>query len=368
MSSTPFNLDRLVRTSFSLLVFVAILFGIHYLRDVLFPFAVAALFAFFLRPLVVFIQVRCRVRIRVLAIVLALVLVGAVSVGVGRISVYALTSEIQDISTLVQSIIQKPEIQAQAQEYISTDIWTTINDFLQQKDVQEFFSTEKFQETALTVAKKVLPGIANVFAGTLNLLSGLVGLTVVLLYIIFILLDYDSIMKGWRKLIPPQYRSTVTDFVDEFINAFGTYFRAKVLVALIVGILFGIGFSIIGLPLAIGLGAIIFLLNLVPYLQAVAFPPALLLGFLHALETGEPAWKMLSLVVLVFTVVQIIEDGFLTPRILGDATGLKPAIMLLALAVWGKILGLLGLIIALPVTYLCVLYYKRFLSQAEQKL
>ena len=70
-------------------------------------------------------------------------------------------------------------------------------------------------------------------------------------------------------------------------------------------------------------------------------------------------WAMCGLTILVFAVVQAIQDSFLVPRIMGRVTGLSPAVILLSLSVWGKLLGLLGLLIALPMTCLLIAYYRR---------
>jgi predicted PurR-regulated permease PerM len=128
-----------------------------------------------------------------------------------------------------------------------------------------------------------------------------------------------------------------------------------------VGILFALGFSIIGLPLAVGFGLFVGLLNFVPYLQVISIPLAVLLALLRAAETGENFWGIFILVGIVYIVVQLIQDIFIVPRIMGHIMGLSPALILLSLSVWGYIAGFLGLIIALPVTTLILSYYKRYI-------
>jgi predicted PurR-regulated permease PerM len=143
------------------------------------------------------------------------------------------------------------------------------------------------------------------------------------------------------------------------------YFRAQALVASITGVLLTVGFLIIGVPMAILLGLFIGLLNMVPYLQIIGLIPAFLLALVHALETGGNLLTMLALTGLVFVVVQIIQDTILVPRIMGKEMGLSPAMILLSLSIWGKLLGIFGLLIALPMTCLLVAYYRRFLTRAE---
>ena len=102
------------------------------------------------------------------------------------------------------------------------------------------------------------------------------------------------------------------------------------------------------------------LISFVPYLQVVGFLPAALLALLKSAETGQNFWWLLLLVLIVYLVVQVLQDTIFTPRIMGKIMGLPPAIILLSLSVWGYALGIIGLILALPVTTLAISYYKRY--------
>jgi predicted PurR-regulated permease PerM len=185
------------------------------------------------------------------------------------------------------------------------------------------------------------------------------------LYFIFLLLDYDTV-RAWKGLIPADYRETVVGFVDDFESAMSSYFRGQAAVAFICGLLFALGFFLIGLPLSILLGMFIGLLNMIPYLQLLGLVPAGLLALMHVIESGGNFWMILGLTGLVFVVVQIIQDTILVPKIMGKVTGLNPAMMMLSLSIWGKLLGLLGLIIALPATCLLLVYYRRLIVPAPQ--
>jgi predicted PurR-regulated permease PerM len=144
------------------------------------------------------------------------------------------------------------------------------------------------------------------------------------------------------------------------------YFRGQGLVALIVGILFSIGFLIIDFPLAIGLGLFIGLLNMVPYLQLVGFIPTILLAVVKAADTGESFWVIMLGALIVFAVVQAIQDTILTPKIMGKVMGLNSAIILLSLSIWGSLLGIMGMIIALPMTTLLITYYQRYIIKNQK--
>lgn len=145
------------------------------------------------------------------------------------------------------------------------------------------------------------------------------------------------------------------------------YFRGQALVALIVGICFSIGFIIVGLPLAVILGMFIGLLNLVPYLQLISLVPTTLLCIVYTANSSEGFWEIWWSCMAVYVVVQCIQDLFLTPKIMGKAMGLNPAIILLSLSVWGTLLGFIGLIIALPLTTLLLSYYDRYITSRENR-
>jgi predicted PurR-regulated permease PerM len=113
--------------------------------------------------------------------------------------------------------------------------------------------------------------------------------------------------------------------------------------------------------MAIGLGLFIGLLNMVPYLQLVGFIPTILLAVVKAADTGNSFWMIMLSALIVFAVVQTIQDTILTPKIMGHVTGLNPAIILLSLSIWGSLLGILGMVIALPMTTLLLTYYQRYI-------
>jgi predicted PurR-regulated permease PerM len=262
---------------------------------------------------------------------------------------------------ILSEVATNSALAERASELLPSGLWEAIQDYATRKEIRDLFNTENIWKLAETVARKFLPGVWGLITGTASFIMGLVGLFVIALYLIFILLDYQKISSSWGDLIPAAYREGIKEFAKEFERAMNRYFRAQAVVASIVGILFAIGFTIIDLPMGILLGLFVGLLNMVPYLQIIGLIPAFLLALVQALEVGSGLWVALGLTGLVFLVVQIIQDTLLTPRIMGKLTGLNPAMILLSLSVWGKLLGFLGLIIALPMTCLFLAYYRRFI-------
>lgn len=119
--------------------------------------------------------------------------------------------------------------------------------------------------------------------------------------------------------------------------------------------------------MAIGLGIMIGIMDLVPYLHTFALIPTAFLAMLKSAETGQSFWLVFGLAVGLFVVVQIITDMIVTPKIMGKAMGLNPAILLLSLSVWGSLLGFIGLIVALPLTTLLIAYWQRYVTKEHRK-
>jgi len=199
----------------------------------------------------------------------------------------------------------------------------------------------------------------------LNLLLGLTGLVIVLVYLIFLLLDYPEYERTWKSFLPPNYRAPIVDFLVQFNTVLRRYFRGQSVVALLTGALMSLGFTIIGLPMAVPLGLFVGLLNMVPYLQAVAFLPAVFLAALRAIEGDSGFLMSVVLTFSVFVVVQIIQDTVIVPRVIGKAVGLRPVAILLGLFIWGKLLGFLGVLLAIPLTCLGIAYYRRYVLKIQ---
>jgi len=353
---TPYTFDRVIRLAFAAAFLWGLIWLLGYLSDVLIPFVVALLLAYLVNPLV------CRVQRylsnRTVAVLSSLVLVMAVLVLLFSLLLPVVSSEIRHMGKVLSEVANNSDITVRAQQLLPGDVWSKIQDYAAREDVRQLFKTQNLWSYVETAVRKLFPGVVGVISGTFSMLMGLLGLAVIMLYLVFLLIDYHKLRGEGTELLPTAWREPTMQFLGEFERGMNRYFRAQALVAALVGVVFAVGFSLIGLPMGILLGLFIGLLNMVPYLQTLGLIPAVLLGLFHALETGGSFWAMLGLVALVFIVAQVLQDGFLVPKIMGDVTGLSPAMILLSLSIWGKLLGMLGLVIALPVTCLLLAYYR----------
>lgn len=357
--SKPFTFDSVVRLVIGLVILTLIFLLVQRLSNVLLPFLIAWLLAYMLDPLVRFFQYKLKFKSRILAVIVTILLVTAVIVGssiylVGIIGtettkLYEITSRYSNGLDVFHFLPAKWQTEFNSY-FLSMDLHSILNN----KDILEF-------------TKKAAPQVWNLLNGSINMLLSLTVVLIILLYMFFILLDYERVTNGMMKVFPSKYRSVISEILHDLEIGMNRYFRGQALVSLIVGILFSIGFSIIQLPMAILLGIFIGLLTMVPYLKVVALVPTILLGLLQSIEGNQSFSSILLGIAIVYITIQAIEDIVITPSIMGRVTGLNPAVILLALSVWGSLMGLIGLIIALPLTTLIISYYKRFILNDEAK-
>ncbi len=353
----PFTFDRTIRLLISVLAIGAGLYFLYLLKGVLLPFFVAWLFAYMLNPFVRFFQKKLRLG-HSLAVVLTLFSVAGALTLLGFLLVPLIENEIWQINGLIASY----DLSSISHDGIPLSVADVISRYVDYKELQNSLSKDNLIE----VIQYISPALEMLFSNTISFLFGLTVVFIVLLYLIFILLDYDKINELWRFLIPPKYRPIVGRITLDVENSMNKYFRHQAFICMILAVLYATGFQIIGLPMAILFGVFVGLVHMIPYLQVVTFPPAILLCWLRASQTHDSFWVMLGLVALIYVVVQCIMDLFLVPRIMGKAMGLNPAIILLSLSVWGSLLGIVGMIIAIPLTTLLLSYYKEFIASAER--
>ncbi len=359
MLKQPITFDSFIRGLLVVLVMAAAGWAVNSLSSVLLPFFVAWLIAYLMYPLVSFLQYRCRLPGRTLSIIVAVLIVLAVLAGIIVLVVPPMVDEFSRVVTLLgqysQHFFGTSGMGAYVQQLI--DKYAAEYESMLLSLVQE--------QSFIDSAKAVLTQLWGIVAQTVDYAIGLVSSLIVVLYLFFILQDYETISEGWQRLVPRASRPFVQKLAGDVERGMNAYFRGQAMVACCVGVLFSIGFLIVGFPMAIALGLFMGLLNLVPYLQTLGFVPMVMLAFLEAADTGQSFWLIFLPAVAVVCVVQAIQDMVLVPRIMGSAMGLNPAVILLSLSVWGSLLGFIGLIIALPLTTLLISYYKQFILGDE---
>jgi len=349
--------DRFIRGLIAIAGCVIAYLLISRLSGALLPFLIAWLFCYLVYPIVKFFQYKLRFKSRALSIFVVLLLFVALIVGI----CFAIVPPIVEEFVMLKEFVANYLTSGGNNSTIPAVVNEFIREHIDMRQVEAYFSADRVGE----LIKSALPKIWNVVTQSFNVVGIVVAAFMVLVYIFFILNDYESLERGWIRLIPKKYRERVVTLCDDVEESMSNYFRGQSLIALCVGILFSIGFLIIDFPMAIGFGLFVGMLNIVPYLQITSVVPMIFLALVKAANTGENFWWILIAAGIVMLVVQIIQETILIPRIMNKAIGLHPAVILLSLSIWGSLLGLVGMIIALPATSLMLSYYRQFLRRQE---
>lgn len=359
MNRRPYTFDRVVRIIFSLCSLLAVLYLLDILSDVLLPFFVACLIAYILEPTVEFNKKILGCKRRFFPVIMTLVesifIVGVLCWLLIPYLVEECTEMTKIVSDYASSQIQIPYLSKEIHEFLLNNI-----DFDQ---IGRLLSRDQWVE----LIKNSLSKTWSFIGSSLSLIVGMVSWLIVVLYVIFIMLDYERFILSVRQLIPYGQRNQVFHIIKDIENVMNRYFRGQFFIAALVGLLFAIGFLIIGLPMAMLFGLFIGVLNMVPYLQMISLPIAAILCLVGSISGGPDFWVLFWETMAVYVVVQCIQDLILTPKIMGKAMGLNPAIILLSLSIWGSLLGFLGMIIALPLTTLLLSYYDMYIVQRSYR-
>lgn len=349
MFSGPFTFDRTVRIVGALLIITALVLLVNRLSGVLLPFFIAWFIAYMMNPLVNVLQ-RKIFHQRTVSVLVSMILVGLIVTGLVMMFTHSAVQEVRQMEQLVQQYTSSDSynISPETKEW-AEKIVTSLND-----------NKEK-------VLQKLMPTAYSIVTSSIEYLAGLLVLFIVFLYVFFLLSDFEDYSKGWKELVPKKYRSMAQQIAIDVVRGMNIYFRKQALISAIVGLLFGIGFKIIGLRMAFTMGFLIGVLNMVPYLHSLGLIPPVLVALIQSTQTDTSFWMYLLGIAIVFVIVQTTLDMVLTPKIMGSAIGLKPAVILLALSIWGSLMGMLGMIIALPFTTVIISYYKHFVVENKSK-
>ena len=342
-----------IRWTGIILLVVAVLCTLNYLSDVLIPFFVAWLLAYLLYPIVKFIENRLHIRFRPVSIILTLLFVGTILGLIGYLIVPPMIEQFQRLYDILIHWVRETTHTNNLSAWLSEKVLEN------QEQITAFFKSRDFTNVLKTSAPKLFSFVGQ----TASVLISIIASMITLLYMFFILLDYESLTQNWIRIFPKKVRPFWRDLAKDVERELNNYIRGQGGVALCMGIMFCIGFTIIDFPMAIGLGILIGIMDLIPYLHTFALIPTAFLAMLKAADTGQSFWLVFGMAFAVFAVVQIITDMIVTPKIMGKAMGLNPAILLLSLSVWGSVLGFIGLIIALPLTTLIIAYWQRYVTK-----
>jgi predicted PurR-regulated permease PerM len=303
------------------------------LKAALTPLAAAFVIAYLLDPLIDRLE-RFGVRRR-FGILLVLGLTGAVVLGVLLVAIPRLVRELTSLAERMPGYLERlvtvvvPELETR----LGVELPGTLEELLSGLRGTEL--------SVLGAVRDLLLGALSTATGTVSVL---VGLLVIPILAYYLLVEFDQVLRRVAEWIPRAQRDYVIEKARTADHLISGFLRGQLLVAAILGTLYALGFGVIGVDLAIGVGLLAGVMALVPYLGNVVAVG--LASSLCVLEFGFD-WHLLA-VLGWYAVVQNLEGFVLTPRIVGGSVGLHPGAVIVALLIGGDLFGFLGLLIAVP--------------------
>lgn len=342
--------DRIMKLLIGIALAAALIWLLSYLRDALLPFFVACLIAYLLQPLVEFNRRWTHEKGRTWASILTILEVSAVFAGCLYLLLPIVIREFDSLDTIVKEITS-------GQRAVPGDM-TQIIDF-----INKHLNVAAIKESLSNMqVEALLSRGSSILSESIEVLVELLNWVLTFVYVLFILIDYPQIIRGFKLIVPFKYREGAVSVVRDMQVSMNHYFRGQGLVAFCAAIFYCIGFTIVGLPLAIPMGLLVGILYMIPYFQYITLIPVALICFIYSLGGAESFLSIFGKSLLVYVIVQPTCDYIITPRIMGRELGLNAAVILLSLSIWGTLLGIIGMIIALPITSLLMSYYEQYIS------
>lgn len=305
-------------------------FFLYQVRRVFTPFILAALLAYLLKPAVL--QLEKKGLIRPFAIILMYLLVLALLLPVIFFVFPRLINELNDFIVRLPLFTAEVEglFQSFYQRYNQVKIPAGIRHLIDESIVNIGLA---FQQGARRIAQSLV----DLFAGVVSFL-----LAPILAY--YLLRDSEHIGRSASRLLPLQLKENFLGLWVEIDQVLTNFIRGHLLVSLIVGFMTGVGLFLIGSEYAIILGVIVGLADLIPYFgPIIGAVPVIALSLLQSKQVTFYA-------LIIMIVIQQIENSYLSPRILGECVALHPLIIVFALLVGGELWGVVGLLLAVPIT------------------
>lgn len=354
-NSAYWNIDRIMRLIIGVAITIIAVLLINYLSTALLPFFAACLIAYMLQPMVELNRRWTHLKGRVIPSILTVVEVLGVIVGIVYLFLPSVVEELDQLHRILHLI-------SSGQRQLP-DEFTGIIAF-----VEEHFNPEDLKSmlSGFRIESLISKG-TTLLGASLSVVLDILGWALTIIYVLFILIDYPQISRGFKLIVPFKYRESAVSVVHDVQDSMNHYFRGQGCVALIAAVFYCIGFSIIGLPLAIPMGLLVGILYMIPYFQYITLIPVAIICMIYSLGGADTFMSLFGKSLLVYVFSQSICDYIITPHVMGREMGLNPAVILLALSVWGSLLGIIGMIIALPATSLLMSYYERYISNPRSK-
>ncbi len=359
LNTVELRLFRYTAVLFSLVALTALIgiivwsFGwiLNAFYNLLLSLSLAGILALVLYPLVKFLQSRLRIP-RLLAIIFLLVVF---FVGIGGLILWLVPIL---VTQAVQLMTALPDTLARWQEYLSfhfPELSSMVSNSMESSNGDE--------------SPPVLPALDGTGQTIMSSLGLLASISFVPLFLFFTLLSGDALRGQASELLAVFQKPTqqkVLYFIDVFVGYITAFFQGQLIIAVCMGTLYALSFTLIGLEYGVLVGLVLGLLNIVPFLGTLI---GLLVVLPMAYLQPDGGFELLALAGLVFAAVQMTESWLLTPKIMANRSGLHPALVVISLFFWGTALGgIIGMVLAVPLTAFLVAIWSEIKASLEHAL
>lgn len=344
------------RVVLALLGLAGLVLLVFAVRQIFTPFLIGLALAYLLDPVVSWMESKRIPRSVGIVLLFATLVLGVLLVGVyvvpraqGAIATFAdqMPSQFKDVQSRLGPYWQK--IDAQYHDKI----------VLAQEKLKK-----GLEENLPRLLDPVQKAATRAFSSFVAFFVSLVAVISVPVFTFYLLKDIARVREICVDVVPPRYRATVVAHAKEMDEVISAFVKGQITVATILSGIYVVGLSIIGVPGAILVGLFCGYANMVPYLGiATGIPLASVLAFMEDKDFSSVVW-----VWVLFAAAQFVEGTIITPYVVGEKVGLHPVVMILALMIWGEILGFVGLLLAIPATAaLTVLFRSWYRAYADSE-
>ncbi|TSC72004.1 MAG: hypothetical protein G01um101438_764 [Parcubacteria group bacterium Gr01-1014_38] len=328
---------------FRVAVALLALWFLWFIRDILIFLLVAVIIASALEPLAARLQ---QFRIpRPLSVLAVYAIIIAILSGIGSALIPALVTEIRDLASVLPDLYER-----------FTRLLGGAGIVLGTPEAIESL------RTGLVNLSDVLTASAGEFFATTRSLFGSI-LVIFLMFVVsfYLVVNRNGLVSFIRAVTPPEHQAYVIGLVERAQRKIARWAGAQLLLGLIIGVLVYVGLWALGVPYALALALLAGLLELIPVLgPIIAAVPAVLVGFTQSVLIGV-------LVLLLYVVIQQVENHALVPLIMRYAVGLNPLITILAVLIGAKLAGFLGILLAVPVTTIIAVFLSDIIPAGREE-
>ena len=318
-------------------------FMLYVARAALFPYVLGLVVAYLVLPLVNLLDrhmprfLKEHKLARPLAVLLVYFIGLAIVIGFIAFVVPPITDQVSDLWAARQKLIEDTyELFQELMARYHQEVPDTLREALE----------DNLAQISGRVANIVQSGLSRTIGAVTSTISFVLGFIVIPFWLFYILNDQAKVSSGLINLVPERWEADVRNLLRISDDIFSAYIRGQLLLCLFIGALATVGLMLIGVPYALVLGLVAGIFELIPYIGPLlgAVPGVIVAALV--------SWPTAGWAVLVFFIIQQIENLLLVPRISGRSVRLHPALVMFVLVVGNEAAGLWGMLLAVPVTAL----------------